>query len=76
MPEEVDRDPRPGLAGRTSPAPTALEKYATERGALFLPVSGEEAQAAVQPAIRRSAWILQDSGKAKVSPEQLGIPRP
>jgi tripartite-type tricarboxylate transporter receptor subunit TctC len=54
----------------------ALKAYAAERGALFLPVWGAEAQAAVQPAIRRAAWILQDSGKAKVSPEQLGIPRP
>jgi tripartite-type tricarboxylate transporter receptor subunit TctC len=54
----------------------ALKEYAAERGALFLPVSGEAAQQAVQPAIRRSAWILQDSGKAKVSPERLGIPRP
>jgi tripartite-type tricarboxylate transporter receptor subunit TctC len=54
----------------------ALKDYAAERGALFLPVWGDEAQAAVQPAIRRTAWILQDSGKAKVSPDQLGIPRP
>jgi tripartite-type tricarboxylate transporter receptor subunit TctC len=54
----------------------ALKEYAAERGALFVPVWGAEAQAAVQPAIRRAAWILQDSGKAKVSPEQLGIPRP
>jgi tripartite-type tricarboxylate transporter receptor subunit TctC len=54
----------------------ALKKYAAERGALFLPASGEKALEVVQPAVRRSAWILQDSGKAKVSPETLGIPRP
>jgi hypothetical protein len=54
----------------------ALKKYAAARGALFLPASGEKALEVVQPALRRSAWILQDSGKAKVSPETLGIPRP
>jgi tripartite-type tricarboxylate transporter receptor subunit TctC len=54
----------------------ALKKYAAERGALFLPAAGERALEVVQPAVRRSAWILQDSGKAKVSPETLGIPRP
>jgi tripartite-type tricarboxylate transporter receptor subunit TctC len=53
----------------------ALKKYASSRGALFLPASGAEAQEAVQPAIRRAAWVIQDSGKAKVSPEKLGIPR-
>jgi tripartite-type tricarboxylate transporter receptor subunit TctC len=54
----------------------ALRKYAAARGALFLPAAGEQALEVVQPAVRNSAWILQDSGKAKVSPETLGIPRP
>jgi tripartite-type tricarboxylate transporter receptor subunit TctC len=54
----------------------ALKKYAAERGAIFQPKFGDEAKEAVMPAIRTSAWILQDSGKAKVSPDTLGIARP
>jgi hypothetical protein len=53
-----------------------LKKYAAERGAIFRPSFGDEARQAVMPAIRTSAWILQDSGKAKVSPDTLGIARP
>ncbi|VTU33808.1 Tripartite tricarboxylate transporter family receptor [Variovorax sp. PBL-H6] len=53
-----------------------LKKYATSRGALFAPLYGAEAQAAVTPAIQANAWLLFDSGKAKVSPETLGIARP
>ncbi len=53
-----------------------LKKYATSRGALFAPLYGAEAMAAVQPAIQANTWLLFDSGKAKVSPETLGIARP
>ena len=53
-----------------------LKKYATSRGALFAPLYGAEAQAAVAPAIQANTWLLFDSGKAKVSPETLGIARP
>jgi tripartite-type tricarboxylate transporter receptor subunit TctC len=52
-----------------------LKTYAAERGALFAPSSGEAAEAAAMPAVRANAWILFDSGKAKVSPETVGIPR-
>ena len=54
----------------------ALKKYANNRGALFSPLYGNEAQAAVAPAIAANTWLLFDSGKAKVSPDTLGIPRP
>ena len=53
-----------------------LKKYAASRGALFAPMAGEEAQKAVMPAVRANVWLLHDSGKSKVSPETLGIPRP
>ncbi|MGE0801204.1 MAG: Bug family tripartite tricarboxylate transporter substrate binding protein [Lautropia sp.] len=53
-----------------------LKKYAASRGALFAPASGAAAQAAVLPAVQANAWLLFDSGKAKVSPETLGIARP
>jgi len=54
----------------------ALKKYATSRGALFAPQYGEAAQKAVFPAIQANAWLLFDGGKAKVSPDTVGIPRP
>jgi tripartite-type tricarboxylate transporter receptor subunit TctC len=53
-----------------------LKKYATERGAVFAPLSGAEAQRAVMPAVQANAWAAVDSGKAKVSPDTLGIPKP
>ena len=54
----------------------ALKKYATSRGALFAPITGDAAQKAVFPAIQANAWLLFDGGKAKVSPDTVGIPKP
>jgi tripartite-type tricarboxylate transporter receptor subunit TctC len=54
----------------------ALKKYATSRGALFNPLYGEAAQKAVFPAIQANAWLLFNGGKAKVSPDTVGIPKP
>jgi tripartite-type tricarboxylate transporter receptor subunit TctC len=54
----------------------ALKKYATSRGALFHPLYGEEAQKAVWPAVQTNAWNLHASGKTKVSPDTVGIPKP
>ena len=54
----------------------ALRKYAEGRGAMFAPMAGEEAQKAVFPAIQAYAWTQQAAGKAKVSPDTVGIPKP
>jgi tripartite-type tricarboxylate transporter receptor subunit TctC len=54
----------------------ALKKYAQARGAMFAPMSGDEAQKAVFPAIQSYAWTQQAAGKAKVSPDTIGIPKP
>jgi tripartite-type tricarboxylate transporter receptor subunit TctC len=54
----------------------ALKKYATSRGALFNPLSGDAAQKAVFPAVQANAWNLFNNGKAKVSPDTVGIPKP
>ena len=54
----------------------ALKKYAASRGALFAPSSGEAAQKAVFPAVQANAWLLFEGGKAKVSPDTVGIPKP
>ncbi len=53
-----------------------LKKYAQGRGALFAPMAGDAAQAAVFPAIQAYAWTQQAAGKAKVSPDTVGIPKP
>jgi tripartite-type tricarboxylate transporter receptor subunit TctC len=53
-----------------------LKNYAVSRGALLAPVYGEAAQKAAFPAVQANAWLLFDSGKAKVSPDTVGIPRP
>jgi tripartite-type tricarboxylate transporter receptor subunit TctC len=54
----------------------ALKKYATSRGALFNPLYGDAAQKAVAPAVQANAWNLYNAGKAKVSPDTVGIPKP
>ena len=54
----------------------ALRKYAQSRGAIFAPSAGDEAQKAVFPAIQAYAWTQQAAGKAKVSPDTVGIPKP
>jgi tripartite-type tricarboxylate transporter receptor subunit TctC len=54
----------------------ALKKYANSRGALFAPLAGDAAQKAVFPAVQANAWLLFEGGKAKVSPDTVGIPKP
>ncbi len=58
------------------PKSEALKKYATSRGALFNPLYGEAAQKAVFPAVQANVWNLHASGKTKVSPDTVGIPKP
>jgi tripartite-type tricarboxylate transporter receptor subunit TctC len=53
-----------------------LRNYAVERGALFGPSYGEEAQQRASAMVRSQAWTLFDSGKAPVSPDSIGIDRP
>jgi tripartite-type tricarboxylate transporter receptor subunit TctC len=55
---------------------TALRNYAQGRGAMFAPMSGAEAQKAAFPAIQAYAWTQHAAGKAKVSPDTVGIPKP
>jgi tripartite-type tricarboxylate transporter receptor subunit TctC len=54
----------------------ALKKYATSRGALFAPLSGQDAQKGAMPAVQANAWLLHAGGKTKVSPDTVGIPKP
>ncbi|MET0509440.1 MAG: tripartite tricarboxylate transporter substrate binding protein [Burkholderiaceae bacterium] len=52
-----------------------IRQYATEKGALFTPLHGKEAYDAVWPTVVSDAYLLQDAGMAKRSPESLGIRR-
>ena len=54
----------------------ALKDYATSRGAQFAPAAGAAAMSAVMPAVQVNAWQAFDGGKAKVSPDTVGIARP
>jgi len=54
----------------------AVKAYAAEKGALFTPIRGEEAQKFVWPEIQADAWSFFDSGRTEMSPEEVGIPRP
>lgn len=58
------------------PGNAAMKKYATSRGAIYDPLYGEAAQKAAFPAVQLNAWNIYDSGKAKVSPDTVGIPKP
>ena len=54
----------------------ALQKYASERGALFTPYSGDDAQKRVWPTVQADAWMLHAAGRTKMSPAELGIEKP
>jgi tripartite-type tricarboxylate transporter receptor subunit TctC len=54
----------------------AFKKYAAQRGALFTPAVGKTAHDMVWPTVISDAWLLQEAGMAKISPEQIGIPKP
>ncbi len=75
VPEEVIKTVERIWAEQISKS-EALKKYATSRGALFAPITGEAAQKAVFPAVQANAWLMFDGGKAKVSPDTVGIPKP
>jgi tripartite-type tricarboxylate transporter receptor subunit TctC len=54
----------------------AIKAYAVNKGALFAPVAGDAALAAAMPAIQANAWLLHSTGKTKVAPDTVGIPKP
>lgn len=53
----------------------ALKKYANERGAVFAPYYGDDAQKRVAPAVSKNAYLMFDSGKTKTDPSTVGIER-
>ena len=75
VPEEVVRTMEAIWKGKIADS-AALRAYAANRGALFAPAYGAQAQALAFPAVQANAWQLFNSGKAKVSPATVGIPAP
>jgi tripartite-type tricarboxylate transporter receptor subunit TctC len=53
-----------------------IKDYADDRAAIFGPLSGEEAQKMAFSYYQPVAWLYYEAGKAKVSPDTVGIPRP
>ena len=53
-----------------------LNELCETRGCGVKAVSGEDAMAVAVPAVQAAAWALFDRNEAKMSPEDLGIPRP
>lgn len=54
----------------------ALKKYAAARAALFTPIYGEEAAKEAFKMVQPTTWLYFEAGKAKVSPDTIGIERP
>jgi len=58
------------------PGNPKLKAYTLEKGALFTPAYAQAARDKVWPEIQADAWSFQAAGRAKVTPESLGIPKP
>jgi len=56
------------------PNSDVMRKYSTSHGALFAPLAEAAAQKAVFPAVQANAWMLFNTGQAKISPASVGIP--
>lgn len=54
----------------------ALQAYADRKGVVVNVSWGEDAQKKVWKSVQVNAWLLQAGGKAKVSPDSVGIPKP
>jgi len=52
-----------------------LKDYATQRAAVFAPLHGQNAYDEAWKMVRQTAWLYFDGGKARVSPDTVGIAR-
>jgi tripartite-type tricarboxylate transporter receptor subunit TctC len=52
-----------------------IRQYAQQKGALFTPAVGKQAHDLVWPTVVEDAYMLQEAGMVKVSPESIGIRR-
>lgn len=60
----------------TAAESSEFQTLMANRGNVMMNISGEEAETFLVKWQQVTAWALQDTGAAKVSPESLGIPRP
>jgi tripartite-type tricarboxylate transporter receptor subunit TctC len=63
-------------AFNTAVADPKFVQLMQDRGNVLMNMSGDEADAFLKKWQSVTAWVLQDSGAAKTSPEKFGIPRP
>lgn len=54
----------------------AFNEFMKGRGNVVMNIAGEEADAFLLKWQQITTWVLQDTGAAKISPEELGIARP
>ena len=74
VPKEVIRRLEKVWDSRIASAPS-LRSYADQKGSVIAVHYGEKAQRIVQPSIQKLAWLLYDSGRAKIRPDAVGIKR-
>lgn len=53
-----------------------IQTYALERGAVFAPSYGAEAQKRVYAYLQQVAWLYHEAGRTKLSPDAVGISKP
>jgi tripartite-type tricarboxylate transporter receptor subunit TctC len=61
---------------KTAAESETFKTLMTNRGNVIMNISGDEASEFLKRWQQVTAWVLQDTGAAKVSPETLGIARP
>jgi tripartite-type tricarboxylate transporter receptor subunit TctC len=78
VPAEVPDDVKATLveAYRTAAESEGFQTLMANRGNVVMNISGAEAEEFLKRWQATTAWVLQDTGAAKVSPEELGIARP
>ena len=53
-----------------------FKKFISDKGNVMMNISGDEADKFLKRYQSVTAWLLHDAGATKVSPEELGIPKP
>jgi tripartite-type tricarboxylate transporter receptor subunit TctC len=57
------------------PHSEAIASWGADRGAILMPLHGEEARERAFPSLQTSAWVYHDAGRTVMSPDEAGIPR-
>lgn len=78
VPEAVPNDVKAKLvaAFKTAAESAEFKTVMANRGNIVMNISGAQAKNFLKKWQQVTAWVLQDTGAAKVNPADLGIPRP